>query len=207
MKLALVIDRPSQQKNQKSNRSPSVAEGEIVQELNYPCVTASAASKMTPPRATPISNPILFVLIGIIGFILNRILLNMYLLIYENECELENVNVKCKNNFGELLLCGLCCTPHPTPSAHIMEFNFIDSRSGVRDQLILKDVYDIVYGEYDLDCDLNIFCEGGFNENFYNNGYYYPTTEPHGMLFCRYYPCTFYFVFCVLQLQLLVYVF
>ena len=65
-------------------------------------------------------------------------------------------------------------------------------------QLILKDVYDIVYDEYDLDCDLNIFCADCFNENLYNNGYYYPTTEPHDMLFCRYYPCTFYFVFCVL---------
>ena len=49
-------------------------------------------------------------------------------------------------------------------------------------QLILKDVYDIVYGQYHLDCDLNILCTGC--ENFYNNGYYYPTTELPGMLFC-----------------------
>ena len=158
MKLALIVNRSLQPQVRQSKISPSVAEGEIVKELNHPCVTASAASKMTSPQPTTISNAILFVLIEIIGFILNRILLKYVLNI--DLCKvLENVNVE------------LCYPPYPTPAPHIMGFNFIDSRSGLRDQLILKDVHDIVYGEYDLDCDLNIFGEGGFNENFYNNGY------------------------------------
>ena len=74
MKGALV-DLPTQQTNKTSEKSPSGAEGEIVKELNYPCVTASAASKLTPPTTTPPPRPpIVLLFIGIIFGILFGIL-------------------------------------------------------------------------------------------------------------------------------------
>ena len=58
--------------------------------------------------------------------------------------------------------------------------NFIISRVGLREQLVLKGVFDIFYGANNI-CE----CKCGFNGNSYNNGYYYPTpfTTPTPMNF------------------------
>ena len=61
---------------------------------------------------------------------------------------------------------GRLCPPHPTPAPDpaIVDFNI--ARAGLREQIVLKNVFDIVYDEYDL----NNICEGDFNENFCNTG-------------------------------------
>ena len=102
--------------------------------------------------------------------------------INENECELENVNCDLCN--------GLLCppphpTPYPTPAPQPTVFDFINSRAGLREQPVLKDLFVIVYGVNIIGNDLNNVCDY-FNENFYCNGYYcgvllsppYPTPTP-----------------------------
>ena len=65
------------------------------------------------------------------------------------------------------------CSATPTPRTNV--FDIINSRAGLRKQLVLKGLFDIVYGgEHDLKnvCDC-------FNEKFCNNnGYNYPLTYP-----------------------------
>ena len=113
----------------------------------------------------------------------------------EKDCEIfASYGCKCNSRFFVNYEFSL---EHNLDNEAIMSFELSSS-----DQLILKDVCDIVYALY---CDLNIFCECGFNKNFYNNGYYYPTTEPHGML-C-FVICFFYMICFVLRRELLVYVF
>ena len=75
-------------------------------------------------------------------------------------------------------------------------------------QLILKDVYDIVYGEYDLDCDLNIFVQVVLMKIFIIMDII--IQQQNHMVCCfvdiilaLFILC---FVFCVLQRELLVYV-
>ena len=140
------------------------------------------------PNPTPPPRPLtVLIFIGII-FVneineINEINQNV-----ELQCELEfvnvNVNYECKNvncdfyfyDYGDLCNGLHCPTPAPRPTT----YNFINSRGGLREQLVLKDVFDTVYGEYDL----NNVCEGCFNESIYDNKYDYglllspPTPAP-----------------------------
>ena len=86
----------------------------------------------------------------------------------------ENENVNC--DFYDYDLCnGYYPTPYQTPAPGPPIVDFIISRGGLSEQLVFKDVFDIVYsGEYDL----NNGCKCGFNENFFHNGYCYPTKYP-----------------------------
>ena len=113
--------------------------------MNYPCVTASAASKMRPR-----SNLMLFVLIGIIPFILCGIIFGEYVFKNENDCDYSLCN-------------GYYPPPNPTPAIDPSIIDFDISSAGLREQLVLKDVFDIFYGE-------NSICECTCN------GYYYPPT-------------------------------
>ena len=61
-------------------------------------------------------------------------------------------------------------SPIPSPAPHPKKttLNFIISRIGLREQLVLKGAFDIFYSANNI-CECE--CECGFNENFYNNGY------------------------------------
>ena len=60
--------------------------------------------------------------------------------------------------------------PIASPAACPTTLNFIISRIGLREYLVLKSVFDIFYGANNI-CE----CKRGFHENFHNNRYYYPT--------------------------------
>ena len=53
----------------------------------------------------------------------------------------------------------------------------MNSRTLLREQLVLKDIFDIIYGVNGFVCGENIIVND-INENFYDNGYYYPTPYP-----------------------------
>ena len=63
---------------------------------------------------------------------------------------------------------------YSTPTHRKAAFMFTNSCPRLREQLVLKDLFDIVYGKYDLDCDLN----NGINKKFYENGYCYSPVAP-----------------------------
>ena len=111
---------------------------------------------------------------------------------YEFELENENVKVNCEYDCSGLFNGPLCPPPHPTPhpkshrtSPHYPTvLNCIDSCGGLPEQLVLNDLFDIVYGGNIIVYNLNNVCDC-FNENFYCDGYYcgvlsppYPTPTP-----------------------------
>ena len=83
-------------------------------------------------------------------------------------CEFETELLK----YGDIFN-GYYLRLYPTPIVCQATFNFINSRPRLREQLALKNLFDIVRGKYDLNCDLNNVCEDRFNENFYKHEYCY----------------------------------
>ena len=73
---------------------------------------------------------------------------------------------------------GPLCPPSSTPVPRPTTLNFTNSRIGLREQPVLKDLFDIFYGGNGFDYDLNIIVNEINNENFNNNGCYYPTKYP-----------------------------
>ena len=152
-------------------------------------MTAPAADNPTP-RPIVLIVIIVFILCGIfyvfghgiVGCgckILNENKLECELELYFKNVENENINVNCEFDFGALSPTPSPTptpTTNPTPAPRPTTLNFINSRAGLREQLVLEDIFGIVYGgEYDC----NNVCEYGFNENFCNNnGYNYPPTYP-----------------------------
>ena len=97
-----------------------------------------------------------------------RILLIMFEIIFQNENEFENkiLNYEYKYSIGDNFNGLLCPLPIPTPAPCLTTLNFIASRIGLRGKLVLKGVFDIVYGEYCFDYDLDDGCKCGLNEKF-----------------------------------------
>ena len=121
-----------------------------------------------------VSFSILFVLYGMFGFIPSEIVFGEYV----DLCKILNENYKCKfetelSKYGDIFN-GYYSPPYSTTIPRPTTFNFINSRPRLREQLVLKDLFDVVYGEYDW----NNVCGGGFNGNFYDNGYCYPPVTP-----------------------------
>ena len=121
--------------------------------------------------------PILLVLYELFGFISCKIVFDEYVFNVDL-CKILNENYKCEFE-TELLKYGdifngyyprLYSTPIPRPAV----FNFTNSRKRLREQLVLKKLFYVVYSKYDLDCDLNNVCSHCFNENCDKNGYYHP---------------------------------
>ena len=86
------------------------------------------------------------------------------------ECEFEAEVLK----YGDIFN-GYYPPPYSTPTPRTPAFKFTNSCPRLREQLVLKDLFDI--GKYDLDSDLNNVCGDGFN-NSYENGYCYSPVAP-----------------------------
>ena len=168
--------------------------------LNYPCPVAASLMTLPPTTTTPTTTPqprpltvLIFIRI-LFGILFGMIFVNeinqgsqtspnensfatrrrrkatsSYVENVELECEFVNCDFDFYN-YGDLLN-GYYPIPYPTPAP--TNVDFIISRIGLREQLILKDEFDIFYSKNNI-CE----CKCGFNENCYNNGYYYPTTYP-----------------------------
>ena len=120
-----LVDRSTQHRP-PSERSPSEQDGETVKELNYPCVTASAASRMTPPRPRP---PI--VILMFVGIIFG-IVFSKYVFGYVNEIINQASQTSPPENAFEFELenvdCDLCngpLCPPPTPRPPIVLLIYI----------------------------------------------------------------------------------
>ena len=143
-------------------------------EISVSCHNASAplcAPLARPSRPTPISGIILIffgivfgILCGVFKYVVEYNLCKI-LNEFELECELEFENEMINENDCDYNYADIFNGYYPTLYPTIVDLNI--SRGGLREQLVLKDLSDIVYGEYDL----NNVCEGGFNENFYDNKY------------------------------------
>ena len=185
-----LVDRSTQNKQQTKDSFPrGHKSGRKSVEIFFNCQTQSAplcAPLPRPSRPTPISGIILIffgiifgILFGVFKYVVEY---NLCKILNENENEfelefktVENENVNC--DFYDYDLCnGYYPTPYPTSPPRPTIFNFTNSRAGLREQLVLEDIFGIVYGgEYDC----NNVCEYGFNENFCNNnGYCYPPLTP-----------------------------
>ena len=140
------------------------------------------------PRPTPIPHIILFILFNI-GYLNECDLNNVENVNLKNdlelECELEFEN-EMLNEYGDIFngyYPTLYPTPHPIPSPATnptspprpTTLNFINSRGGLREQLVLKGVFNVDCNRKGFDYDLNNDLNNGWNENFCNNGYCYPT--------------------------------
>ena len=89
------------------------------------------------------------------------------------KCKFETEILKYEDIFN-----GYYPSPYSTPTHRAVAFNFTNSCPRLREQLVLKDLFDIVCGKYDLACDLNNDCGDGFNEQFYENGCWYSPVAP-----------------------------
>ena len=128
-----LVDRSSQQTNKQ------VKKVLLQQKVNCHPRTTPMASKMTPSRPTPISGFILIFIEILFGIIfVNEMNENV-----ELECELENVN-------GDFYNFGVLSPTPPSPRPHpaIVDFNI--SHIGLREQLVLKDVFGIFHGENNI---------------------------------------------------------
>ena len=70
---------------------------------------------------------------------------------------------------------GYYLPPYSTRTPRTGACKFTNSSPRLREQLVLKELFDI--GKYDLDSDLNNVCGDSFN-NFYENGYCYSPVAP-----------------------------
>ena len=176
-----LVDRSTQQEQQQptTEQSPSTMEGNSVRKMNYPCINASAASVMTPPRSTPTPRPhppiVLLIFVGIIfGIVFGKYVFGYVNEIInqgsqtspdENECELElyfksveneSINVNCEFDFGALSPTSSPTpspTSNPTPAPHPRPFYFNGILFG----------YVIVNNGYDL-CEILINVNENENE-------------------------------------------
>ena len=82
-------------------------------------------------------------------------------------CLQMKLNEEYKYNIGDIFNGRLCPPPIPTPTPRPTSLNFTISHEGLGGKLVLKGVFDIVYG-YCFDYDLRNCCKCGLNENFYN---------------------------------------
>ena len=106
----------------------------------------------------------LLVLYGMFGFIASEIVFGEYVFNVDL-CKILNENCKCE--FETDIFNGHYPPSYSTPIDRPTILNFTNSRPRLREQLVLKDLFDVVYDKYDL----NRVCSGGFNENFYENEY------------------------------------
>ena len=120
-------------------------------------------------------SPILFVSCGMFGFILCEIVFTEHVFNVDFR-KISNENYKCEfatelSKYGDIFkgYYPPCLTPNHRP----ITFNFTNSRSRLREQLLVKDLFDIGCGKYDLDCDLNNVFRGK-----YENGHCYSSVAP-----------------------------
>ena len=97
------------------------------------------------------------------------VLKGLFDIVYGRNIIVNDLNNVCECDFNENFYCneydcGVLLSPYPTPIPGAPIVDFINSRAEIREQLVVKDLFDIV-NEIII-------------ENFCNNGYCCPTPTP-----------------------------
>ena len=178
-KWPLIAGRSSQQQKQRFVSTwPQIWPKSV--EISVDAQNASTSLTVPPPQSTSAPYPLIFVLFWIMFYVIvnKEYDLSEISNESENEFELElDLELECKNVNCYFYDCGnLCNGYYPTPRPPIIDFINIDN--GISGIVAFKCIFSIDCNENGFLCGENIIVNDINNENFHNNGYFYPTSYP-----------------------------